>query len=107
MRSDFKTRSLDQGIALPLRGVTSIVSQEERIAALEPFITDEPAQIAIHEKCTLLKGELDEWPEKQPNHHYDLLCALSILWMISSTGMGGIPKVKSRSVNRSIQGYSR
>lgn len=107
MRSDFKTRSLDQGIALPLRGVTSIVSQEERIAALEPFVTDEPAQIAIHEKCTLLKGELDEWPEKQPNHHYDLLCALSILWMISSTGMGGIPKVNSRSVNRSIQGYSR
>jgi hypothetical protein len=106
MRSDFKSRALDESVALPLRGVTSLISQEERIAALEPFVTDMPAQIAFHEKCTLLKGELEDWPQKQPGHHFDLLCAASILWMIASTGMGGMPKVGSKKVQRSIQGYS-
>jgi len=106
MRSDFKKRGLDEKVALPLRGVTSLISQEERIAALEPFVTDMPAQIAFHEKCTLLKGELEDWPQKQPGHHFDLLCAASILWMIASTGMGGMPKVGSKKVQRSIQGYS-
>jgi hypothetical protein len=105
MRSDFKKRGLDESVALPLRGVTSIISQEERIAALEPFVTDSPAQIAIHEKCTLLKGELEDWPQKQPGHHFDLLCAASILWMIASTGMGGMPRIGSKRVTNQIKGY--
>ncbi len=106
MRTDFKSRALDQGIALPLRGVTATISQEERIAALEPFVTDDPAQIAIHESCTLLKGEMENWPQKQTEHHFDLLCALSILWMVSSTGMGGIPNIGSRKVTSGIRGYT-
>jgi hypothetical protein len=68
-------------------------------------VTDSPAQIAIHEKCTLLKGELEDWPQKQPGHHFDLLCAASILWMIASTGMGGMPRIGSKRVTNQIKGY--
>ncbi|PAJ69402.1 hypothetical protein CJF42_26190, partial [Pseudoalteromonas sp. NBT06-2] len=89
MRSDFIKRGLDQGIALPLRGVTATVGQDERIGALEPFVTNTPAQIAFHTKCRLVMDELENWPDKQTHHHFDLSCALSILWMVASTGAGG------------------
>ncbi|MCF7512993.1 hypothetical protein L3V43_05160 [Pseudoalteromonas sp. L23] len=105
MRTDYIKRGLDAGIALPLRGVTATVSQEERIEALEPFVTNEPAQIAFHSKCTLLMDELENWPSKQSIHHYDLSSALSILWMIASTGAGGMPRVRSKKVTKSIGGY--
>lgn len=105
MRQDFIKRGLDQGIALPLRGVTATVGQDERIGALEPFITNQPAQILFHSKCRLLMDELETWPDKQSSHHYDLSCALSILWMIASTGAGGVPQVSSRRVNKKIEGY--
>ncbi|MEC4091925.1 hypothetical protein, partial [Pseudoalteromonas rubra] len=105
MRHDYIKRGLEQQIALPLRGVTATVSQEERIEALEPYVTNEPAQIAFHSKCVLLLDELENWPEKQSTHHYDLSSALAILWMVASTGAGGIPKVRSTKVTKSIGGY--
>lgn len=105
MRQDYIKRGLEQNVALPLRGVTATVAQEERIEALEPFVTNIPAQIALHTKCRLLQDELENWPDKQSMHHYDLSCALSILWMISSTGAGGLPKPRSTKVIKNIEGY--
>lgn len=105
MRSDYIRRGLEQGVALPLRGITATISQEERIGALEPFITNQPAQIALHSSCRLLTDELENWPDKQTGHHYDLSCALALLWMVASTGAGGIPKTSSRRVNKKIGGY--
>ena len=105
MRADFIKRGLDQGVPLPLRGVTAVTNQEERIGALEPFVTNTPAQIAFHARCRLIMDELENWPDKQSNHHYDLSSALTILWMIASTGAGGMPKVRSRSVSKMIRGY--
>ncbi|WP_105198996.1 hypothetical protein [Pseudoalteromonas sp. T1lg10] len=105
MRSEFIKRGLEQGIALPLRGVTASLSQEERIGALEPYVTNQPAQIAFHSNCRLLLDELENWPEKQTAHHYDLSCTLAILWMLASTGAGGIPRTASRRVTKSIRGY--
>ncbi|WP_419147561.1 hypothetical protein [Pseudoalteromonas 'SMAR'] len=105
MRQDYIKRGLDEGIALPLRGVTATVSQDERIEGLEPFVTNVPAQIAFNSKCPLIMDELENWPEKQSTHHYDLSCALTILWMIASTGAGGMPRVRSKKVTKSIGGY--
>lgn len=47
MRQDYIKRGLDEGIALPLRGVTATVSQEERIEGLEPFVTNVPAKLRL------------------------------------------------------------
>ncbi|MBQ4814238.1 hypothetical protein J8M20_22920 [Pseudoalteromonas luteoviolacea] len=106
MRQTYIKDALDQGVALPLRGITATVPQEERIEGLEPFVINEPAQILFHpRRSRLLMDELENWPEKQSNHHYDLSCALTLLWMIASTGAGGIPKVRSKKVTKSIGGY--
>lgn len=105
MRQDFIKRGLEQGIALPLRGVTATISQDERIGALEPFITNQPAQILFHSKCRMILDELEAWPDKQTSHHFDLSCALTILWMIASTGAGGMPRLGSRRVTKKIEGY--
>ena len=105
MRSQFITTGLEQGIALPLRGVTAVISAEERIGSLETYVTNTPAQIAFHSHCRLLLDELENWPEKQTAHHYDLSCALAILWMVASTGAGGMPRVNSRKVTKQIRGY--
>ncbi|AOT08225.1 hypothetical protein [Pseudoalteromonas luteoviolacea] len=106
MRQTYMKDALDEGVALPLRGVTATVPQEERIEGLEPFVINEPSQILFHtRRSRLLIDELENWPEKQSLHHYDLSCALTILWMIASTGAGGIPKIRSRKVTKSIGGY--
>ncbi|MEI0618852.1 hypothetical protein V8P75_30825, partial [Pseudomonas aeruginosa] len=70
-------------------GVTSMADQSVRIDAMEPFINDAFApRILFSPGLVALLDELDSWPEPQTGHHYDGLCALSILWMIASTRAG-------------------
>lgn len=90
-RQTFVTNGLRKGVALPLVGLTETVDQETRIEGLEPYITDafEP-RILFNPALTQLLAELDAWPEKQTNHHFDGLCALYLLWSLASTkGAGG------------------
>ncbi len=95
MRQSFVNNAALKGVALPLTGVTAIVSPEERIEALEPFICDRfNPKIRLHASLTQLLDELDSWPEKQSHHHYDGLVALQILWMTAF----------SRAVPMAIQG---
>ena len=102
MRTSLMTAALDKGVALPLVGVTATVEQEVRIDSLEPFVTDplEP-RILFSPNLILLLSELDTWPEKQPGHHYDGLCALHLLWWIAVTrggfsGAGGFQSIPRR-----------
>ncbi len=84
MRTSFITNATKKGVALPLIGVTAVVSPEERIDSLEPFVCDMFApKILLHSKLTTLQDEMDTWPEKQTHHHYDGLVALQILWMVA------------------------
>ncbi|MDK2124480.1 hypothetical protein PZA18_10490 [Chitinimonas sp. DQS-5] len=86
-RQTFIKAGLEQGVALPLIGLTATVPQEVRIDSLEPFITDAFAPcILISPALTLLLAELDSWPEKQSGHHYDGLCALYWLWHLVTEG---------------------
>jgi len=89
-RQTFVAAGMAKQVPLPLIGLTATVEQALRIEALEPYITDafEP-RILFNPALTLLLAELDSYPEKQSNHHYDGLCALYILWEIASTRGAG------------------
>lgn len=113
-RQTFMKAGLEKGVALPLIGMTATVEQELRIDSLEPFITDpfEPA-ILFNPALTLLLAELDAWPEKQSNHHFDGLCALHLLFELAVTrGMaygatGGFSAIPRGNSQKDDSGYGR
>lgn len=96
MRTSFIDAAIDEGVSLPLVGVTASVDQAVRIDSLEPFITDLEPRILFHARLTRLLEELESWPDPQPHHHYDGLVALHILWMIAVSRGGGVPQIASR-----------
>jgi hypothetical protein len=77
-----------------------------RIDSLEPHICDafEP-RILLHPKLILLIDELENWPEKQPDHHYDGLTALHILWMVATTRSIGIEYTSAAKSTESDEGF--
>lgn len=101
MRQTFISTGLSKGVALPLVAITATVDMEVRIESLEPYITDAfDPRILFSPALTLLLAELDSWPEKQSNHHYDGLSALHILWMIATSR--GVP-IEFKSISRGSQ----
>lgn len=96
-RQTFVTAGMAKGVPLPLIALPESVEREVRIDSLEPYITDafEP-RILFSPALTLLLAELDSWPEKQPGHDYDGLCALYILWKTAVMRGSGAPAVMSR-----------
>jgi predicted phage terminase large subunit-like protein len=85
-RQTFIQAGLLAGVPLPLIGVTASVPAEVRVDSLEPYVTDLVVpSILLHAKLVQLLSELDTWPEKQTNHHYDGLTALHLLWHIAIT----------------------
>lgn len=107
-RQTFVSTALDEGIALPLIGVTATVPAEVRIDSLEPFITDLFPRIVFHARLVQLLSELDTWPEPQTNHHYDGLTALHLLWHVAitrSSGHYGIESLPRRSQRENDYGH--
>lgn len=107
-RQTFVTAGLARQVPLPLIGMTATVEQELRIESLEPYITDafEP-RILFNPALTQLLAELDSWPEKQSNHHYDGLCALHLLWLVASTRGAGADVFGFQSARRGGGRHSR
>ncbi len=103
-RTSFITQGAAEGVSLPLIGVTATVDPTVRIDSLEPMINGMDPRILFHSSLRALLAELDDWPEKQSHHHYDGLTALHILWMISVSRAGGLPKIQtsSRSKRRGL-----
>lgn len=97
-RQTFIAAGLLAGVPLPLIGVTATVPAEVRIDSLEPYVTDLAVpSILLHAKLTQLLSELDTWPEKQTNHHYDGLTAAHLLWHIAMTrGIGMYDQFQSQ-----------
>ncbi|WP_295756048.1 hypothetical protein [Undibacterium sp.] len=106
-RQTFIKAALLKGVPLPLIGVTATVPAEVRIDSIEPYVTD-PAfpSILLHSKQIQLLSELDTWPEKQSNHHYDGLTALHLLWWVAITRGVSSFEHKSSGVQRAGSGMS-
>lgn len=100
MRTSFMKNAASEGVSLPLVGLTATVDPYVRIDSLEPFITGVDPSILFHASLSNLLAELDNWPEKQPNHHYDGLTALHLLWVISISRARGIPPITTRRTSR-------
>ena len=107
MRQQFIRTALEQGVMLPLVGITATVDPQVRIDSLEAPVCDIEPRILFAADQTQLLSELDTWPEPQPHHHYDGLTALHILWMVASTRAGGVPRVASagRRADTTLAGY--
>ena len=102
MRTSFMNNAALKGIALPLVGVTAVISPEERIDALEPFVCDRfNPKILLHSSLVQLLDEMETWPEKQSHHHYDGLTALQILWMIAMSRSAGFSLQVTGSLRQS------
>lgn len=93
MRQSFINQALDEGIILPLVGMTATVSPDVRIESLEPFINGIDPKIKFSQECRALLEQLEDWPEKQPHHHYDLLIALHLLWQVAVARAAGVPQI--------------
>jgi predicted phage terminase large subunit-like protein len=102
-RQTFIQAGLNAGVPLPLVGVTATVPPDVRIDSLEPYVTD-PAvpSILLHSKLTQLNAELDTWPEKQSNHHYDGLTALHLLWWVAMTRGTAVYESQSAGNRRGV-----
>lgn len=83
-RQDIIKAAIEQGVLLPLVGITATVDRVVRIDGMEPFVNDafEP-RIVFNAALKQILDELDTWPEPQPHHDYDGLSALEILWTLA------------------------
>lgn len=103
MRLRVREIGMEKGMVVPLIGLTATVEQEVRTDSLEPWITDPmDTRIEFASGLTMLLAELDAWPEKQPGHHYDGLCALYWLWVIAYMRGNGIGKLRSAGERESV-----
>jgi len=101
MRMSFIDEAIRQGVLLPLTGITASVPQEVRIDSLEPMISSSAPKILIQPNQIQLIDEMDSFPENQrPLHHYDLLCALHILFSVAISRAGGIPNIVTRRAKK-------
>lgn len=103
MRQSLIDDAKRQLVVLPLVGITATVPQEVRIDSLEPNITDLDPDILFHNSLQRLTAELDDWPEKQPDHHYDGLVGLHLLYHMAVTRAGGLPNITSRRRANSVR----
>lgn len=86
MRRTTVQYGLERRVPLPLVGMTAVDSPEVRIEGLEPYLCDpvEP-RILIHPSCAQLASELETWPDRQPQHHYEALTCLYMVWVLATT----------------------
>lgn len=98
MRKTFIEDAKRAMVVLPLVGITATVPQEMRIESIEPNVTDIDPDILMHNSLLHLIEELDDFPEKQPHHHYDGLVGLHLLYHMAVTRAGGMPSIVSRAL---------
>jgi len=107
MRQSFIDAGLREQAPLPLVGITATVSPEVRIDALETYINGADPKIVFSHDCRQLTSQLEDWPEKMSHHHYDLLIALDLLWVIAVRRSGGLPTIVTRASSGAVdmRGY--
>ncbi len=108
MRQSFIDAGLREQVPLPLVGITATVAPEVRIDALETYINGADPKIVFSHDCRQLASQLEEWPEKMSQHHYDLLIALELCWVVAVRRSGGLPNIVTRAAAGQIdmRGYA-
>ncbi len=108
-RQTFITEALRQEVTLPLYGITATAQTgaEVWIDSLEPIVNG--GRIQFRSDLHMLLEQLRDWPNPQSHHHYDLMVALYLCWVIASAGVGGLPKINTagrrRASQRTYRGY--
>ena len=102
-RQTFIKEAAREEVHLPLRGITATAQTglEVWVDSLEPPFND--SRILLKADLSTLMDHLRDWPNPQPNHHFDLLVALYLFWIVASAGAGGLPKIATGSRRRSAQ----
>ena len=102
-RQTFITDAARKKVHLPLRGITatSQTGLEVWVDSLEPPFND--GRIELKASLASLMDHLRDWPNPQPDHHFDLLVALYLFWLVASAGAGGIPKIATSHGRRSAR----
>ena len=105
-RQTFIKEAIEQNVSLPLIGFPPSVDKMIRIDSLEPFVTGIDPRILFHAALKRLLEELDDFPEKQPEHDFDGLDALELLWRISVARGSGVAQIATRKARTShYRGY--
>lgn len=109
MRTQFMNMAVSKEVMLPLIPITVNAPPEVRIESMETYVSDLEAMILFSSKLKSLIDELNDWPQAQPDHHYDLLNALYLLWHVCATRSYGIANIslpeKKRSNRTNTDGY--
>jgi hypothetical protein len=94
MRTEFMQYALrDSKLLMPIVGMTATVAQEIRIESLQPYLVALDPNILFSHDIPLLERELNTWPKKQSEHHYDGLVALQLLWSVAITKSGSHSRI--------------
>jgi len=94
MRTEFMQYALrDSKLLMPIVGMTATVAQEVRIESLQPYVVALDPNIVFSHDVPLLERELNTWPKKQSEHHYDSLVALQLLWSVAVTKSGSHSRI--------------
>ena len=92
-------KSAREKCPVPAMGVTPNTDKQLRIESLQPHVVNR--LIRIHKSQSILDEQMRHWPEAD---HDDGPDALHILWIIASSGMGGMPKIMSAGGDYSYLG---
>jgi hypothetical protein len=103
MRVAIIDSAMRKGVAMPMIGITNTIGQDLLIDSIEPFVNDIEAKILLHSKLVGLLDELDTYPEKQQNHHYDGLTGLGLLWQIvGNSRLASMPIIQSTGLKQNL-----
>ena len=98
-RAQLVKRSARAGKPVPARGITAAADKALRIESLQPHVAN--GLIRLHRNQRTLIEQLQYWPEAD---HDDGPDALHMLWMLASTGAGGIPRIRTGRARKAMRG---
>lgn len=103
MRIAIIDSAMRKGVAMPMLGITNTIGQDLLIDSIEPFVNGSEAKIFFNSKLVGLLDELDTYPEKQQNHHYDGLVGLGLLWQIvGNSRLATMPIIQSAGIKHNL-----
>jgi hypothetical protein len=108
VRQGIKETARLKGVSLPLIGITTTEAPEVGVDELELLICDQiQPEILFHASLSQTFGEMEKWPEPQPDHHYELLKTMYILYHLAKSrgARGRVQSRGRREAKKILKGY--